>query len=161
MTSSAVAFALLSLTFAGINDVVFKRYASADRSRGAYVFGIGVVWALLQLVYTFAQGQTIAFDPLSVAYALAAGLLVTVANLLLLEALTHIDASLGSTIYRLNTVGVVLLSMILLQESLGLYKALGVCAGIGAVLLLYHPGRAGPSRHDRFALFFALGAYWK
>jgi len=46
--TNAVIFALLSLCFAGLNDVAFKRYSAKDRSRGMLVFGIGLVWALLQ-----------------------------------------------------------------------------------------------------------------
>ncbi len=46
--SPAIFYALLSLVFAATNDVVFKRYASRDRSRGVYVFGIGLIWFLLQ-----------------------------------------------------------------------------------------------------------------
>ncbi len=32
-------FALFSMFFAGINDVVFKRYSIEDRSRGIYIDG--------------------------------------------------------------------------------------------------------------------------
>ena len=46
---SPIFFATLSMLFAGINDVVFKRYSAKDRSRGMYVLGIGVVWTVLQV----------------------------------------------------------------------------------------------------------------
>lgn len=45
---TGVGYALLSLVFAGLNDVVFKRYSQKDRSRGMYIFGVGVVWTALQ-----------------------------------------------------------------------------------------------------------------
>ncbi|MCK4501932.1 MAG: hypothetical protein KAU22_02790, partial [Desulfuromonadales bacterium] len=110
--SSAVLFALLSLVFAGINDVVFKRYSAKDRSRGTYVLGIGLVWFVLQISTFVVRGLEPQLTTVTLGYGLAAGLLLTTSNLLLLESLTPIDASLGSTIYRLNTVVVVVLSLL-------------------------------------------------
>jgi drug/metabolite transporter (DMT)-like permease len=156
VVSTAVGYALLSLVCAGGNDVVFKRYARKERSRGMYVFGIGIVWAALQTAYLSASGVGFDTSRITLAYGLAAGLLLTASNILLLESLTHIDTSLGSTIYRLNTVGVVVLSVLFLDESLGLYKALGVAAGIGAVFLLYRPGGHGGALGRRFTFFFTL-----
>lgn len=156
MATSSVFYALISLVCAGGNDVVFKRYAAKDRSRGAYVFGIGLVWAVLQILYASQKGLELSLSGVSLFYGLAAGLLLTASNLLLLESLTHIDASLGSTIYRLNTVGVVMLSIPILHESLGWVKAFGVAAGIGAVFLLYRPTGHGEAKGRRFTMFFAL-----
>ena len=136
--SQAVVFAIFSLLFAGINDVVFKRYSSKDRSRGMYVLGIGVVWTLLQTVTFLSRGSSLSVDLTTVYYGFGAGLVLTLSNILLIESLTHIDASLGSTIYRLNTIGVVLLAWIFLQESIGLLKAAGITGGIVGVLLLAH-----------------------
>ncbi|MCJ7558375.1 MAG: EamA family transporter [Gammaproteobacteria bacterium] len=159
MISSTVFFALLSMICAGGNDVVFKRYAAKSRSRGAYVFGIGLVWASLQIVYAIITGAGFDASGTSLSYGVAAGVLLTISNLLLLESLTHIDASLGSTIYRLNTVGVVLLSIWVLDESLGWMKGLGVAMAIGAVFLLYHPSGKGEATGKQFVLFFALAIF--
>lgn len=52
MLHISVIFALLSLFFAGLNDVFFKKYAQKDRSNGMYVLGIGITWTVLQ-VFTF------------------------------------------------------------------------------------------------------------
>jgi len=159
MISSTVFFALLSMLCAGGNDVVFKRYATKSRSRGTYVFGIGLVWASLQIVYATTTEAGFDVSGASLSYGLAAGILLTVSNLSLLESLTHIDASLGSTIYRLNSVGVILLSMWILDESLGWIKGWGVATGIAAVFLLYHPGVRGEAIGKRFALFFGLALF--
>jgi len=156
MVTSSVFYALLSLICAGGNDVVFKRYAAKNRSRGTYVFGIGLVWAVLQIAYASQKGFAFSFSGASLSYGLTAGLLLTASNLLLLESLTHIDASLGSTIYRLNTVGVVVLSILFLHESLGWLKTIGVASGIGAVFLLYRPTGHNEATGRRFSLFFAL-----
>ena len=73
----------------------------------------------------------------TVAYGTGAGILLVAANLALVECLTRLDVSLGSTIYRLNTIGVVFLSFFLLSEDLGAVKLAGVGMGVGAVLLIY------------------------
>ncbi len=152
---SPVYYALLSLVCAGVNDVVFKRYSSQDRSRGVYVFGIGFVWTILQIMTLGISDRPLILNPVSLAYGLAAGLLLTASNLLLLESLTHIDVSLGSTIYRLNTVGVVLLSLFLLNEPLGFFKIAGVILGLFAVFLLYRRNELG-STGKGHAFFFGL-----
>ena len=138
--SIAVAFALSSLLFAGILDVLFKRYARRERSRGMYVSGIGLVWGGIQLLVLTVQGQPLILDPQTLSFGLAAGLMVLLSNLLLIESLTHLDVSIGSTIYRLNTVGVVILSFLFLAEGLGTFKLLGIGFSVAAALLLFqHP----------------------
>lgn len=157
--SRAIVFALLSMAFAGMNDVVFKRYSSKDRSRGMYVLGIGVVWTLLQAVLLLARGSALSVDAATLSFGLGAGVLLTLSNILLIESLTHIDASLGSTIYRLNTIGVVVLAWLFLQEPVGLLKASGIAAGIVAVLLLAHrPVRAADARTFRLFVAAAIAA---
>lgn len=143
--STAIGFALLSLLFAGVNDFVFKRYSRKERSRGMFVLGIGVVWGLLQLLVLEMRGEQFALDSSSLGFGVAAGVMVTLSNLLLLECLTHLNVSLGSTIYRLNTVGVVILSYLFLGESMSVVKLIGIGFGVVAVLYLYrdHPARAG------------------
>ncbi|HZK48720.1 MAG TPA: EamA family transporter, partial [Thermoleophilia bacterium] len=151
-----VLYALVSLVCAGLNDVVFKRYAVKDRSRGAYIFGIGIVWAVLQVALAGVRGVGLEFGETTLLWGLAAGALLTASNILLLESLAHIDVSLGSTIYRLNTVGVVVLSLVFLGEQMGWHRGLGVALGLTAVLLLYRRGGHGEATGRRFALFFTL-----
>ncbi len=150
--NTAILYALLSLFFAALNDLVFKRYAAKERSRGMVVFTIGLVWAGLQWVLLQAGGAPLALDAVSLGYGLAAGLALTLSNLLLIESLTHIEVSLGSTIYRLNTLGVVLLSVLLLQESMSLGKGAGIASGVVAILLLLQasPGGVDLRRHRLF-----------
>ncbi len=69
----AIVFALLSLLFAGINDVVFKRYSRKERSRGMYVFGIGVVWTVLQVIAFRFQSTPFTFDQNTLLFGLTAG----------------------------------------------------------------------------------------
>lgn len=135
--TSGVVFALLSLISAGFSDVVFKKYCSKERSRGMYICGIGIIWTLLQLTMFVVNDKPIIFNEATLYYGIAAGIAVTLSNILLLECLTHLDVSLGSTIYRLNTIGVVLLSFVFLGEAFGWIKAGGILCGVFGVLVLY------------------------
>ena len=154
--SASTIYALLSLCFAAIHDVVFKRYASKERSRGAYISGIGLVWLTLQISTTLFASGTESVSGTTLSYGLAAGLFLTASNLMLLESMTHIDASLGSTIYRLNTLGVVVLALLFLHESLGLFKTLGIAAGIISVFLLYRHDPHGKVSRQTFVLYFSI-----
>jgi drug/metabolite transporter (DMT)-like permease len=156
IVANPIIYALLSLVFAAANDIVYKRYASKERSRGAYVFGIGLIWFILQLPTAVIMGVESPVTGMTLVFGLVAGLFLTVSNLLLLESLTHIDASLGSTIYRLNSLGVVLLAVIFLDESMGLYKVLGITAGVVAVFLLYNRDGQSRATQQTFLLYFSL-----
>lgn len=135
--SYAVAFALLSMTCGGFIDTLYKVYARKTRSRGMYLFGMGLVWLLLQLAELGIGGEAFVLNRVNLTYGLAAGAMVTLSNLLYIESMTHLDISLGATIYRLNTIGVVVFSVLFLGESLGGIKLLGIACGIIAVVFLY------------------------
>lgn len=154
--SAAVAFALASLVCAGVTDVVFKRYSQVARSRGIYILGIGVTWTAMQSVIVFGADVVLRIDAPTVMFGLAAGVLVAVSNTLLIESLTHIDVSLGSTIYRLNTIAVVAMAVLLLDEPLTAVKLLGVALGVGAVFLLFERHHAHAEARNKFVLFFGL-----
>lgn len=154
--SAAVGFALLSLVCAGITDVVFKRYSAVARSRGLYVLGMGLVWGALQAGLAVATSLHLRLDAQAFAFGLAAGLLLAPANVFLIESLTHIDVSLGSTIYRLNTIAVVVLAVVLLDEQLTAIKLAGVLLGVAAIVLLYERDHAHAKARSVYRLFFAL-----
>ncbi len=151
--TEGVNFALLSMAFAGINDVIFKRYAVKKRSRGMYVLGVGLIWAILQILYASLSGISFNFDILTIEYGWLAGAILAAANILLIEGLAHIDVSLGSTVYRLNTIGVVILSFAFLDESIEFIKLAGITFGVISVLLLYKGNRNKTTRHS-ITLFF-------
>ena len=115
--STAITLALLSLAAAGILDVIFKRYSQKSRSRGIYVAICGVVWAVLQLSYYSTYDINISFDVNTIWFGTVAGVVLAIANITFIESLSHLNVSLGSTIYRLNTVGVVLISVLFLGET--------------------------------------------
>lgn len=110
----------------------------------------------MQMPTAIIQGVKFPVASVTLGYGLTAGLFVTASNLLLLESLTHIDASLGSTIYRLNTLGVMVLAMLFLNEPLGIYKGLGIASGVVAVFLLYRRDVHCQTTQRTFALYFSL-----
>ena len=133
----AIFFALVSLAAAGCLDVTFRRFSLKERSRGMYVFGCGFVWLVLQLIYFTITDAPIRLDEVTILYGLLTGALLVSANILLIESLTGLDVSLGSMIYRLNTIGVVVMSFMLLAEDVGFIKVLGIGIGVAAILILY------------------------
>jgi drug/metabolite transporter (DMT)-like permease len=136
---SAVSFALLSLLFSGCVDVTFKLYSRRSRSRGMFVCGMGVVWLTLQIGLFMFTDRMPDFNTATLLWGLVAGTALTASNILLVECLTHLDVSLGSLVYRLNTIGVVVLSYLFLGEEAGAVKLAGIGLGVVAVLLLYQP----------------------
>jgi drug/metabolite transporter (DMT)-like permease len=156
MFNSPALLAILCLFASGLLDLVFKLYASKPRSRGMLIFGIGCVWIILQgSSMSFSQ---VAFDLEieTLAYGLVAAIFVTASNILLLECLTHLPISMASTIYRLNTIPLVILAFLVLGESLDAFKIAGVLAGIITVFLLYRPERESAGHDRNFGLFLTL-----
>jgi len=127
-------FALSCCFCTAINDLVFRLYARKSRSRGAYVLIIGLVWTstfLLFLKLDFACWQTTLF------WGIVSGLFSVVANILLIEGMSHNDAGICSTIYRLNLVFVALGAFILLGETVTFMKLLGISFAIIAIFMFF------------------------
>ena len=85
-----------------------------------------------------------------------AALFVTASNILLLECLGHLPTSMGSTIYRLNTIPLVIMAFFFLGEDISLIKGLGIGAGLLTVILLYKPDEKSLNQLNRFGLFLIL-----
>ena len=155
--SYGVVFALLCLFLTGCNDVLFKRYSIGGHSRGMLIFGVGLIWTLAQWSLAQIQDTPIEFNNVTLIFGLMAGAFVTLSNLLLLESLRHIEVSLGATIYRLNTIGVILLSFVFLNEPFGWFKGFGILIGLIAVLFLYQ-GEISSSNQKQLLLFVGVAA---
>ena len=117
-----------------------------------YVFVCGIAWTALQFGLFAARDIEPSFDSQTLVYGVVAGIFLALANILLIESLTHLNVSLGSTIYRLNTIGVVVLSFLFLGENLGPLKVAGVLSGVAAVWIL-HERRLGNGESIPFQLF--------
>ncbi len=137
-------------------DLVLKIYTRRLRSIGLLIFGIGSVWLVLHSGYLYTSGQFPIVDAVALQYGLLAAGCVTVSNIVLLECLRHLPISTASTIYRLNTIPLVIIAVLFLGEPLTLAKSSGVVAGVVAVLLLYHAGGSDPVDHSRTKFYTAL-----
>jgi len=147
-----VIFALGSMLCAGINDFIFKRYVSKTRSNGLYLSLTGIFWALIFYVASlFSDG--LKFDSNTVIYGLICGFFSIVAQVFLLEGLRGTDVSIGSTIYRLNFVVVIILAPLFLGESLTLLKIGGGLLAIGSALFL-SKNNQGQKAHHIYKLSF-------
>ena len=153
--STAITLALLSLAAAGLLDVSFKRYSRKARSRGIYLAICGAAWAFLQLSYYSTYEINISLDGNTIWFGTLAGVCLAIANLTFIESLGRLNVSVGSTIYRLNTVGVVLLSLLLLGEPIGIFKVLGVLVAIVSVWMLCD-SPVGKEVHGQVAVFLWL-----
>ena len=128
-------------------DVVFARYSGKRVVTGAYLLGIGLVVLVGQSIALVVAGVPFALDANMAAWGIFAGAVVMLANALLIESLAGINVSLGSTIYRLNTIAVVVFAVLFLHEALSVPKVAGVALGVLAVVLLYQRGcRGGDDR---------------
>ena len=132
MIAAAGVLALLCLAASGLLDLVFKLYSGKRRSVGMLIFGVGCVWFLLHAGYLRAAQVSVAFDSATVGYGLLAAVAVTLSNILLLECMAHMPISSASTIYRLNTIPLVIMALLFLGEQLTHARAAGVGAGIAA-----------------------------
>jgi drug/metabolite transporter (DMT)-like permease len=157
--SGGVGYALLSLVSAGVLDALFGRYSGKRRGTAAYLVGIGVVLTLGQSLALAVLGNPPAFEVRAALWGVFAGAIVMLANALLIESLAGINVSLGSTIYRLNTIAVVILAVAFLGEALTAPKLGGVLLGVAAVILLYQRGgRGGSDRLLLFSVWLAVAA---
>ena len=156
MSTNPAVLALLCLLASGLLDLVFKLYASRPRSRGMLVFGIGCVWIVLQLISISISGGRIVLDTVTIQYGFIAAIFVTASNILLIECLGHLPLSMASTIYRLNTIPLVILAFLFLGEEMGPVKLAGIAAGIITIVLLYQPNRNGVQLSESYLLFIFL-----
>jgi len=128
-------YALISMTFAGLNDFVFKQYIHKNQaSLGPFVAGIGLIWALVfgAIMLVTTGGPTWRAWQVS----LSVGLALVVANILLIHGLRSVQAGTGAVIYRLNFVAAAAAGIIILNEDLTLWKVFGIGLGLTAILLI-------------------------
>ena len=147
------------MLFAGVLDVIYARYSRKRPVTGYYLFVIGLVMIVGQAALLALVDVPIVFSQKAAAWGIFAGAIVMVANAMLVESLGRINVSLGSTIYRLNTIGVVIFAVVFLHEALTAPKLGGIALGIVAVVLLYqHGGRSGHERLLLASVSLAIGA---
>jgi drug/metabolite transporter (DMT)-like permease len=129
-----IVYAVCSLCFAGINDVVFRKYGQKPRPVGLLLACIGIIWTLFFLALGSFK-HSFELDLGTFLIGSISGIFSALANILLIEGMKRTNASLASTIYRLNLVLVALLAFIFLKETMGVLKLLGLFAAIVAVVV--------------------------
>src|SRR5688572_15166204 len=132
----ALVFALVSLLFAGFNDVLFKLYSRERRPRGLYLGLIGVFWTLFFLALG-ASTTGLKFSETVLQWGLISGAFSVLANILLVESMTSLEAGICSTVYRLNLVPAAILAILLLDESWKTSTGVGVLLAVAAVLMFF------------------------
>jgi len=154
-----MSYAFLSLCLAGVNDLAFKAYGSKARPVGLLLAIVGAVWALVFTALAVFRGAA-AIDLKTFLLGSLAGIFSAVSNILLIEGMKRASASIGSTIYRLNLVFVAVLAVILLGETLGPLKLLGLFAATAAVALFSLGGRgSGSQLAMRFLLILVAASF--
>jgi drug/metabolite transporter (DMT)-like permease len=148
-----ISLALLCLLASGMLDLVFKIYVSKNGSRGLMIAGIAVIWGALQFTFMMKSGIVFSSDHATLFFGGLAALALTVSNIALLECLSKLPISVASTIYRLNTIPLVLMAVVFLGEGLDVYRILGVLVGLLTVVLL-HSRISETSRHPAYDLFW-------
>ena len=138
---NAIFFALISLVATGFLDVLYKHSADLERSRGIFFLVGGIVWIISQLILIYLAGRLIIFNAPTIVFGVSTGILAIVGNIALVESFRKLDISAGSTIYRLNTVGVVVLAFLFLDENLDVKTITGIGFGILSVIIIYHNPR--------------------
>ena len=131
---TALIFALACCLCTAINDLIFRLYARKNRSRGAYVLIIGLVWTLL---FVFFLKCDLTLWKGTLFWGIVSGLFSVSANLFLLEGMSHNDVGICSTIYRLNLVFVAFGAFILLGEAVTVMKLLGILFALVAIYIFF------------------------
>ena len=153
----AIVLAFCCLAFAAFNDFVFKLFARKERSRGAFVFAVGVFFtAVLMLFLRDWWGQS---WKVTLFWGVVCGLCSVVGNILLIESMARLSAGLCSTVYRLNLALVIPLAVLIFGESRLWYQWIGVGLALVAVLAFMPVGEKKPASArnvDYFMLILAM-----
>lgn len=148
----AVIFAFCCIFCSAANDFVFKLFARKPRSRGLFVFVIGIAWSIASLFLPDLRGvnwQT------TILWGLISGLFSLLGNLLLIEAMGKQSAGLCSTIYRLNLALVVPGAWLIFKENNTILQGLGIVLAFAAVLF-FLPGSNSQEKHQDAKLGIVL-----
>ena len=152
----AVLLAFCCLGFAAFNDFVFKLFARKPRSRGIFIFAVGVIMTVLQILFLrdwWGQSWQV-----TVFWGVVCGFCSVVGNIFLIESMSRLSAGVCSTVYRLNLALVVPLAVLAFRESPIWYQWIGVALALAAVLAFMPVGEKKPAgrKSDYAMLIFAM-----
>ena len=150
-----ILFALGSLLFAALNDLVFKFYARKQRSMGIYVAVIGMVWASVFMITAKKIGCSENFS-ITLMWGLISGLFCVIANIMLIESMTSNEVGICATIYRLNLVPAALFAFIFFKEDISLWKIIGILCALVSVLAFTPASEHRCNIKNRYSGFFLV-----
>jgi len=128
-------FALLSMLFAGINDLLFKKYGDDPNcSVGFFLIIIGIVWAAVFAVRAY-YVHPAHISSTSIVIGIISGVCSITSNILLIESMKKTGASFGALVYRLNLVFVAVMAYVFLDESFTGFKIAGITSAAAAIIM--------------------------
>lgn len=133
------------LACTSVNDLVFKFFARKERSRGLFVFVVGITGTLLMCMLPDKIGEN---WRMTLLWGIICGVFSAVGNIMLIESMTTLSAGVCSTIYRLNLALVVPCSVLFLHEKLDWQQYCGVAFAIGAVIA-FMPWEKGEKKEKK------------
>lgn len=155
---TGIIFAICSLSFAGVNDCVFKKYGQKTRPVGFFLALIGTVWTLFFIILG-AYRDTLFVTSSTLLIGVASGLFSAAANILLVEGMKKTGASVASSIYRLNLIFVTILAFIFLDEPMGSFKIAGLLVAIASVSLFSDWGNNSPDMALKFIIILLVASF--
>ena len=131
MTHSFI-YALISLLFAGSNDTLLKKQATSGHCQSQYMAIVGAVWSSVFIGSALYQRQ---YPPSweTIKWTLTIGVLSAFANYMLIYSMRKLEASVASTIYRLNLALAAIIAFVFLAEPITILKILGLLLACSAV----------------------------
>lgn len=120
------------MLFAGANDTLLKKQAVSGHCQSQYMAIAGAVWASVFIGSALYQGQ---YPPSweTIKWTLTIGVLSAFANYMLIYSMRKLEASVASTIYRLNLALAVMIAFVFLAEPITLLKIVGLILACSAV----------------------------
>ena len=128
----ALFFTFCSLALTSLSDFIPKFGGGTIKSKGGYIAIIGLIQTLCFAWLPMGLGER---PGTTFLFCLLSGLLSVVANILLIESMRYLSASLSSTIYRLNMIFVFLGAWLFLGESVTPFQWAGMALAIISVCI--------------------------
>ena len=153
----AVLYAFYCLGFTAFNDLVFKLFARKPRSRGIFIFVVGVIMTAVQMALLPNWRDTSSWKA-TLLWGVVCGFCSVVGNILLIESMSRLSAGVCSTVYRLNLALVIPLAVIFFHEKPIWYQWIGVALALAAVLAFMPVGekKSAGRKSDYAMLILAM-----
>ena len=130
--NQSLIYALISMFFAGANDTLFKKQAISGDCKSQYMVIAGATWAFVFICSAIYSGYGIPTRE-TIIWTATIGVLSAFANYMLIASMRKLEASIASTIYRLNFVLAAIIAFVFLSEPINTFKIMGLALACSAV----------------------------